>query len=271
MKKTCSQKKKMFKMPFNSVSILKKITLNLENPDFSSKYDVEAKQVTLHFLKIFLIFALVHSLFLEIKLIIQANYSRMIMVGAQALFYIIPLIYQRHFLKLKKLTIDVIFCLIIVLIYIIHIEFILIPFISVPQDPFGPFFLGVAIELFKIFLYIAKIRWSFFCISNLLMNGFLLWHLFQNPKFDLSLFPVILGLFIIPLLLIFLKEKNEKTQFEKQKNYEKFIKSYENLIQTMIPDPILILDSSKSEIMFCNEATHSIFQTKKLDQILKFQ
>ena len=256
---------------------MKTVTLTFSNPDVTSKYDTDGKEVTLQFLKIFIYFALFHTICLNIKLLIEGSYLRLIWVNIEAFGYIIPLFLQKYLVKLKKVTLDAIFCSIIMVIYLVHLEYIIVPIILMmkgsPEDHFILFFLGVSIEIFRIFLYIARVRWTHFCISNLLITSMLLRHLLESPYFKdmllVQFFPLVVGNYVAPLILMFLKEKNEKAEFLKQKNYEKFYKSYENLISTMIPDPILILSSTKPEILFCNEATHETFQTERLDQVLE--
>ncbi len=206
----------------------------------------------------------------------MGEYIKMIKLNVQLLFFICLLFLEKTILKLSKNVLDFLFCLFIVVLYLVHVKYILMPFmlnnIKDQQGCWLAFYLGISIELLKIFLYISKIKWMVFYLANVILNFGLLHYLFKSPNFQdyiwMRMFPVIVGSFVLPFLIVFLKERNEKNQFCCQKNYENYFKSYENLIKNLIPDPILILNSKKSEILFCNTATKELFESKQKVYIL---
>ena len=263
--------KKAAKSPLK-INFLKPLTLSFNNPEYSSEYDKETKNYTFTFFKIFLYFAIFYSFSLNIKLIIQAQYMHMIRLNIETLGFVFILCLKNYIKNLAKIYLDLLFSGMIVAIYIIHVEFIMMPFFKITDDCFIAFYLGLTLEILRIFLFICKIKWWIFYLSTLITNSFLIHHLLYSHNFMdmlwLPLFPVIIGSYLIPLILTFLKEKNEKEHFCNRKNYEKYFMSYENLIKTMIPDPILILNSKKTEILFCNAASSELFQTQNTNDML---
>ena len=82
--------------------------------------------------------------------------------------------------------------------------------------------------------------------------------------------------FIFPLILAntfplvaFFMEKNFKHFFHQFISFDRTLKSFEELINKILPNQIIILDEKKSQILFCNEEVHKFYQTTNENQIFK--
>lgn len=267
--------KRVFKRKKNPIFL--NSFLKFLNNDFSRQYDEETKHYTFVFIKFFLYSAVFHIFPLNISYLINGSYIKMIRVNIEGICFILALVFQNCFLKLSKTKLDLLFCISILLIYNAHIEFIISPYLKSSQDLEDShyiFYIGVSLEILKIFIYVAKIKWFISYLTILTANlhlllKYIVYSSFFVENLLITFLPIIVGSFILPLVMLFLKEKYEKNQFIKQKTTHKHCQSYENLIKNALPNPIFLLSSQKSQVFFCNDSARELFGIGNSEDLLK--
>lgn len=202
----------------------------------------------------------------------------MIRVNIAGICFVLALVFQKWLLKLSKTKLDLLFCISILMIYIVHIEFIISPYLRASHDSIDNhwifFYMGVTLEILKIFIYVAKIKWlisylTILCVNLHLVLKYIIYSSIFSENLLITFLPIIIGNFILPLAMLFLKEKYEKHTFIQQKTSHKNCQSYENLIKNALPNPIFLLSSQKSQTYFTNDAAKELFGFGNSEDLLK--
>jgi len=245
-------------------------SLNFKDPEYEKAYKDYSKIYTLKMLNLFffyiftaLIIALIKNFYISRGFFVL----RTIILGI--FLFLILLIIKKYGLKSKK-NVEIGFCCLIIFIYAIHMFF----FFPILFQTYGTeylFYLGSSLESLRVFLFISEIRWYFVWTANMIINVMI----FQNTIYlqDYSdrtnVFPLIFPIIMVntmPLLAYF-KEKNFRAFFFQNLNFDRTLKSFEVLINKILPNQVIILNDSKNKILFCNEEVMKFYSSIDYDFI----
>ena len=131
--------------------------------------------------------------------------------------------------------------------------------------------MGSVLEGFRVFLFIGKINWMLVWITNMILNymhyDLLLNQEISNANIFSFIFPLILAN-TLPFVSFF-QERYFKLLFYQLTSFDQSLKSFEDLINKILPNQVIIVDENKTKILFCNEEVQKFYNTQNYCEILK--
>lgn len=254
-------------MPASPINLF---TLKFDSFIYSQQFETDTRLYTKIFLNFFLSLGMTTCLIL---FVIYTIFERFI--EFKTLFSIFSIFIFLFFIfnkccKEKKLLQELALCLIIFAIFILHTEKILPNFLSRSKNnnsylrEWVLFNAGVGLEIVVIILYLGKIRWGLISIFNFLMNMVaIVKFVFDkdlNIDYRVIFSHTLLISLIIPVFISYLNEKSQKIEFYKLKKMEESLSCFENLIDRIIPNQILLLNTSKKHVIYANKSAMSLFE-----------
>lgn len=171
----------------------------------------------------------------------------------------------RSFILKNLRKLDVSFCCLIIFNYCLHLWFFF-PKLATEHSKEYMLYLGSALESLRIFLFISQINWRWVFLTNIIINIFLfdyaiVLHEFQKKEtiFQL-LFPMIM-VNTMPLVGYQL-ERHQRENFFKTFSFYKSLKSFEILINQILPQQIIIIDKALESVLFFNEEARKFHETE---------
>ena len=251
-------------------SILHFFSLNYKDKEYEKAFKDHVKIYTLKMLDLFYIYISLALLVAFCKNIYLNNNFYVLRTLILGIFLVMALLIIKDYGKKNQKNIEIGFCCLIIFIYAIHLWYFFPPLDSLFSKHYH-FYLGYAIESVRVFLFISKIRWYFIWTSNMIINMLIYQNSIYNQEFDDKanlfslLFPIIM-VNTLPIITYF-QEKNYRLFFYQNINYDKTLKSFEALINRVLPNQIIILNESRSKIIFCNEEVLKFYNSNDYDFI----
>ena len=245
-------------------------SLNYKDSQCEQAYKDHSKTYTLKMLNLFffyiftaLVVAFIKNLYLSRDFYIFRTLTLVFFL------FLILIIIQKYGERSKK-NVEIGFCCLIIFIYAIH----LYVFFPLLYQTFGAeylYYLGASLESVRVFLFISEIRWYFVWTANMIINLMIFQKciVLQDYSDRVNLFPLIFPIIMVntlPLLTYF-KEKNFREFFYQNLNFDKTLKSYEVLINKILPNQVIILNDEVSKILFCNDEVKRFFGSSEYSLI----
>lgn len=175
----------------------------------------------------------------------------------------------KKFGEKNKFYLDFGFCFMVALIYVIHLK-VFFPVLLDHLSSRSIFYLAAGLESFRVFLFISKINWMMIWVTNMFLNYAQYSFILEKEAID----RVNLFTFIFPLILAntlpfvsYFTELSFKKLFYQLVSFDRTLKSFEELINKILPNQVIILNERKTEILFCNEEVQKFYQTSDNQQI----
>ena len=254
------------------------LTLDYVNEKYEKAYKDHCRQYTYEMLNLFTAYAIIAFAFVIFKNIYFLNFFGLFRTISLVILTVFLISIIKKYGSHNKLILDVGFCFLVLLFYVVHIKFFF-PAILITLKGKYFIYLAAALETFRVFLFIGKIKWSLVCGTNLLLN-FFQYSFIQSGQETQKIsdwFLLIFSLILMNTLpvIAYFQERSFKMLFLQYCAFDKNLKCFEELIKAM-PHHIIILDAKKEKILFVNEEVKkfynnenekSIFQKIKLIQV----
>lgn len=251
--------------------ILQFFSLKYKEKDFECEYQYQTKKYTSQIFNFFFIYLVIAMGISLMKNIIFYN-PLFIFRSITILFFLILLVY---FIKKSgernKNHLEFGFCFTITFLYYIHLKYFFPPFFEILSSR-HVYFLASGLDAFRVFLFIGNINWRMVWITNMILNYFhysLIWKNETIEEINLFsfLFPFILSN-TFPFVAYFI-ERNFRILFYQYVCFDLNLKSFEDLINKILPNHVIILDEYKKNILFCNEEAKKFHKTSNYSEIYK--
>lgn len=248
--------------------ILYSFSLNFIDPSVEKNYLTQTKQYTFQILNLFCAYSVLAASITFLRSVMILKISSIL----RSIFIGVLMVAAINFVKKqkKRQNIEIGFCIIVIFIYFIHTKVFFTALLEV-LSPRHFIYLTGALETFRVFLFISKIKWIYICVANLLMN-FLQYHyilteeeIHNSPYKFLTFFTFVLTN-TLPFIAFF-QERNFKLLFYKSLQHDRSLKNLEELINKLLPNQIIILNETKTHILFCNEEVHLFFNSWNYENI----
>jgi len=243
--------------------IFSPISLKYIHKEYEETYQHHSKIYTSKIFKFFFLYMLLALLISLAKNIYIFHPLKIIRTLMLTLLFVFLAQAFKKFGEKRKIYLDIGFCFIIALIYIIHLKFFF-PILFEHLSNRSIFYFAAGLESWRFFLFIAKINWMLVLITNMILNYAQYSWILESQAIEKAnlfsfLFPLILSN-TFPFVAFFM-EKNFKLLFHQLISFDRTLKSFEELINKILPNQIIILDEQKREILFCNEEVHKFYET----------
>ena len=132
-------------------------------------------------------------------------------------------------------------------------------------------FLGVHLKTLNSIMASAQIRWyivstSYFIVSALIFRNFIYNYKLNSPGGVLM--TMILSSFFLPILITYIDERKIKELFLNLIRAKENLSGFEDLIESIIPCHIIILNGERKEILYCNSSAKNFFHVLDDKQVL---
>lgn len=116
-------------------------------------------------------------------------------------------------------------------------------------------------------LYVAKIRWYLISICSVVINILILKRFLAIFDFNLrnggGTMTLILPSCILPILISYLDERTYKRMFIMWTRANENLKSFENMIENIIPNQVMLMKAKHLEIIYLNSKMKSLFEIEE--------
>lgn len=247
-------------------------SLNYKNPEYERAYKADSTAYTRKMLFLFfyyILLAIVVALCKNLYLEKDISVLRTIILG---IFLVLTHAVIQNYSLQSKTNLDIGFICLIIFIFAMHL-WVFFPGLYSTYSKNYLFFLGSALESIRVFLFISKIRWYFVLTANLILNFMILQNSIYIKEFDnqANLFPIIFPIIMgntLPILIYF-QERNDRSFFHRNLNFDKTLKSFEVLINEIMPNQLIILDKTLQSILFCNQEVKNFYDSQDHNYIYK--
>ena len=248
---------------------LNPISLKYIDKDYETAY---IHHSNFHTTKIFNFFILYMLLAMLISLAKNIHTWNILFIFRTILMTVLFVLMVQTFKKFgekHKFYLDFGFCFMVALIYVIHLK-VFFPVLLDNLSSRSIFYLAAGLESFRVFLFISKINWMMIWVTNMFLNYAQYSFILEKEAIDrVNLFS-----FIFPLILAntlpfvsYFTELSFKKLFYKLVSFDRTLKSFEELINKILPNQVIILNERRTEILFCNEEVQKFYQSSENEQI----
>ena len=276
-------------MEYNFPKLDLKKYLKLLSLNFTLERDEQLySQMTNHHKKAFLKFMIVWILFMFVNISClqygvysKARFTELIFCFV---FLIIAFLLYIIMVKVKNgFVIEIFLALIISGLNIVIIEFsVPLLFVKFMTDKSNSdltnvtiiwmsIFIGIHLKTLNSIMTSAKINWLIVSIANLLTNTLVLRKFIITYKINSVggvILTMILPSFILPVFIAYIDEKKIKELFIHLIRAKENLTGFEELIENIIPCHIIILNTDKKEVLYCNSRAKNLFEVVDDNQIL---
>ena len=209
----------------NHNHILSPFTLNYLDNDIEKVYRIHSREYTyqiLSFLNSYMILASLITLFKNMYFI---NWFNVIRTASVGIFIFVMVVFVKKFERKNKMHMEIFFCLIVIFIYFIHLKFFFPPLFEYLSNR-NLFYLSSALESFRIFLFISKIKWIYVCMTNLILNSMQYYLILNHEIENMNIFSIIFTFVLMNTLPIiaFLQERSFKMLFYQNITFDRSLK-----------------------------------------------
>ena len=251
--------------------ILSPFSLKYLDKHYEQAFQMHAKTYTQQIFDFFLLYNLL-ALGISLMKNIYFNHPLFIIRTILMFIFLILLyhVFKKHG-KISKIHLDIGFCFLVIFIYIVHLNYFFPTLFGKLSNRYI-FYLAAGLESFRIFIFIAKINWILVWLTSMILN-YLHYHFvlcnqeIDNVNIFSFLFPLILAN-TFPIIAFF-QERSFKLLFYEHISFDQSLKSFEELIKNILPEQIIIIDETKSRILFCNDQTQTFYKTNDYYEIFK--
>ena len=252
-------------------------TLKFDSSMYSQQFEADTRLYTKIFLNFFLLLGFGTCLILVVIYTSFERFSEFKVLFSIFFGFIFSLLLFNKFFKKRKLVQELALCLSIFALFILHTEKVLPTFLSKYTNnnsylrEWVLFNAGLGLEIVVIILYLARIRWILISIFNFLMNmvavSKFVFDKDLNTDYRVIFAHTLLISLVIPVFISYLNERSQKIEFYKLKKIEESLSCFENLIDQIIPNQILLLNLSKNHVIYANKSAMTLFETDTIAEI----
>lgn len=252
-------------------------TLKFDSSMYSQQFEADTRLYTKIFLNFFLLLGFGTCLILVVIYTSFERFSEFKVLFSIFFGFIFSLLLFNKFFKKRKLVQELALCLSIFALFILHTEKVLPTFLSKYTNnnsylrEWVLFNAGLGLEIVVIILYLARIRWILISIFNFLMNmvavSKFVFDKDLNTDYRVIFAHTLLISLVIPVFISYLNERSQKIEFYKLKKIEESLSCFENLMDQIIPNQILLLNLSKNHVIYANKSAMTLFETDTIAEI----
>ena len=205
--------------------ILSSLSLNYFDNGIEKAYRIHSREYTFEILKFMYSYILLALAIILLKSIYFLSWFSIFRTISLGVFIILMVSYVEKYEKTHKFHLEIFFCFFVIFIYTIHLRcFLLSPFEYFSKRHL--FYLSAALESFRIFLFISKIKWIYICVTNLVLN-FLQYNLIlsYHEIESSNIFSIIFTLILMTLPIIaYFQERSFKMLFYQNITFDRSLK-----------------------------------------------
>ena len=125
-------------------------------------------------------------------------------------------------------------------------------------------YIGLYIEIIMRILYVAKIRWYFISICSVVINTLILRRFLAifnlNMRNGGGTMTLVIPSCILPVFISYLEERTYKKMFIMWKRANENLSSFEHLIESIIPNQVMLIKACQLEVIYLNSKMKNLFE-----------
>lgn len=254
---------------------ISKFSLNYLKNEDQYAYGHETKYRTLNFINLGLLFFLLFFILCLWESTFEAEtYQKITTTICLPLLYFVLYIIANRFLIKRKVFLEVFFGLLTLVEMMLLFNIVVPQIISALKKPIDEdyewvlIYFGMNLETLLFILYLASMKWYWVSLINLVTN----WVLFKevlnfhikNSNATYAVILLSIQSIFWPIILSYSQEISLRKVFISLKKSEENLLSFQNLIDNIIPNEILILNCEKFELLYYNTRAKTLFINESL-------